>query len=52
MIDVKMDNDTIEKVSVKSYKKFIKLKVRKAALKYLNDKQETHSKKDILNTES
>ena len=44
MIDVKMDNDTIEKVSVKSYKKFIKLKVRKAALKYLNDKKETHSK--------
>ena len=34
----------IEKVSVKSYKKFIKLKVRKAALKYLNDKKETHSK--------
>ena len=44
MIDVKMDNDTIEKVSVKSYKKFIKLKVRKAALKYLNNKKETHSK--------
>ena len=44
MIGEKININEIEQTSVRSYKKFIKEKIRKAALKYLNEMKDQHSK--------
>ena len=49
MIEETFDEKSIVNTSVDSYKKFIKSRIRAAALKYLNQIKETHSKvKDIV----
>ena len=49
MIEETFDDKSIVNTSVDSYKKFIKSSTRAAALKYLNQIKETHSKvKDIV----
>ena len=44
MIGEEINVNEIEQTSVNSYKRFIKNKIRKAALKYLNDTKDKHSK--------
>ena len=44
IIGEKININEIEQTSVRSYKKFIKEKIRKAALKYLNEMKDQHSK--------
>ena len=44
MIGEEINVNEIEQTSVNSYKKLIKNKIRKAALKYLNDMKDKHSK--------
>ena len=48
LIDETLDENAVEKSETQSYKKYIKSRMRNAALKYLNEKKKTHSKiKDI-----
>ena len=44
IIGEELDEAAIANASTESYKKYIKSKVRGAALKYLNERKETHSK--------
>ena len=44
IIEEKFEEKEILNKSKQTYKKFIKMKVRKAALKFLNDLKETHTK--------
>ena len=44
MIEEILDENVIESISVSSYKKFIKSKIKSAAFKYLITQKENHSK--------
>ena len=49
MIGEELDDTAVERCDRLSYKKFIKAKIKTAALKYLNEKKNTHSKVSSLN---
>ena len=49
LIGEELDDTAVERCDRLSYKKFIKAKIKTAALKYLNEKKNTHSKVSSLN---
>ena len=49
MIGEELDDTAVVRCDRLSYKKFIKSNIKTAALKYLNEKKNTHSKVSSLN---